>query len=177
MCSPTRVLAAVPHVLLVLRVAWVSRLLGILLVHETKLRAGLVHLLTSQRVLDVVVCAVVNDLLIDLLLVVVLLIFVLVFITAVVDRFLMLAIQPWPSLVMSGPVEAIMCLCRALVSVPVGVEKVLVDVLVLVLVTSDVLLDIVLKARLEHVVLVDSDVLALPRALILREVLVVDVRL
>ena len=56
-----------------------------------------------------------------------------------------------------------------------GVEQVLVDVLVFVLVSPDVLLDVVLEARFYHVVLVYSDVLALSWALVLRELIVVHV--
>lgn len=54
-------------------------------------------------------------------------------------------------------------------------KQVLVDVLVLVLVSPNVLLDVVLEARFDHVVLVYSDVLALSWALVLRELIVVHV--
>lgn len=55
------------------------------------------------------------------------------------------------------------------------IKQVLVDVLVLVLVSPDVLLDVVLEARFYHVVLVYPDVLALSWALVLREFIVVHV--
>ena len=118
----------------------------------------------------------INDLFVDFLLVVIFLVVVVVLITTVVEGVLVLAIQPWTSLVVSSSVEAIVCLCRALIVVTVGIEKILVDILVLVLVPSDMLLDVVLEAWLNHVVLVYSDVLALSRTFVLREIFLVDVR-
>lgn len=118
----------------------------------------------------------INDLFVDFLLVVIFLVVVVILITTVVEGVLVLAIQPWTSLVVSSSVEAIVCLGRALIVVTVGIEKILVDILVLVLVPSDMLLDVVLEAWLNHVVLVYSDVLALSRTFVLREIFLVDVR-
>ena len=102
-------LAPLPHLLLVLRVAWVRRLLSELLVHETKLRTtDLVHLIPSKGVLDVIVRSVIDDLLVNLLLVVVLLVLMIIVVATVVDNLLMLAIEPWPSLIVSVPVESVM---------------------------------------------------------------------
>ena len=56
-----------------------------------------------------------------------------------------------------------------------GIKQVLVNILILVLVSPDVLLDVVLEARFYHVVLVYSDVLALSWAFVLRELIVVHV--
>ena len=84
-------------------------MLSELLVHETKLRAtDFVHLIASKGVLDVIVRSVIDDLLVNLLLVVVLLVFVIIVIATLVDNLFMLAIQSWPSLMMSVPVEPVM---------------------------------------------------------------------
>lgn len=102
-------LAPLPHLLLVLCVAWVRRLLSELLVHETKLRTtDLVHLISSKGVLYVIVRSVIYDLLVDLLLVVVLLVFMIIVVATIIHNLLMLTIEPWPSLMMPVPVESVM---------------------------------------------------------------------
>lgn len=115
-------LASLPNVLLMLCVAWVSRLLSKMLVHETKLRPDFVHFVACNRVFDIVVCSIVNNLLINLLLIVIFLVVVLIIVTAIIDDFFMLTVQSWSSLVMPISVEAFMSLSRALVSISVRVE-------------------------------------------------------
>jgi hypothetical protein len=170
------VLATLPDVLLMLRVARVSWLLSKLLIHQTKLSADLLKLIANHGILNVVVSSIINDLLIDFLLVVVLLVVVIILVTTVFSDVLMLAIKSWASLVVSGSIKTVVGLSRALVFVSLGIVEALVDVLVFILVSSNVFLDVILQAWFYHVVLINSDVLALSWAFVFREVFLVNVR-
>jgi len=170
------VLATLPDVLLMLRVARVSWLLCKLLIHQTKLSADLLKLIANHGILNVVVSSIINDLLIDFLLVVVLLVVVIILVTTVFSDVLMLAIKSWASLVVSGSIKTVVGLSRALVFVSLGIVEALVDVLVFILVSSNVFLDVILQAWFYHVVLINSDVLALSWAFVFREVFLVNVR-
>lgn len=169
-------LATLPDVLLMLRVARVSWLLSKLLIHQTKLSADLLKLIANHGILNVVVSSIINDLLIDFLLVVVLLVVVIILVTTVFSDVLMLAIKSWASLVVSGSIKTVVGLSRALVFVSLGIVEALVDVLVFILVSSNVFLDVILQAWFYHVVLINSDVLALSWAFVFREVFLVNVR-
>jgi hypothetical protein len=170
------VLATLPDVLLMLRVARVSWLLCKLLIHQTKLSTDLLKLIANHGILNVVVSSIINDLLIDFLLVVVLLVVVIILVTTVFSDVLMLAIKSWASLVVSGSIKTVVGLSRALVFVSLGIVEALVDVLVFILVSSNVFLDVILQAWFYHVVLINSDVLALSWAFVFREVFLVNVR-
>jgi len=170
------VLATLPDVLLMLRVARVSWLLSKLLIHQTKLSADLLKLIANHGILNVVVSSIINDLLIDFLLVVVLLVVVIILVTTVFSDVLMLAIKSWASLVVSGSIKTVVGLSRALVFVSLGIVEAFVDVLVFILVSSNVFLDVILQAWFYHVVLINSDVLALSWAFVFREVFLVNVR-
>lgn len=169
-------LATLPDVLLMLRVARVSWLLCKLLIHQTKLSTDLLKLIANHGILNVVVSSIINDLLIDFLLVVVLLVVVIILVTTVFSDVLMLAIKSWASLVVSGSIKTVVGLSRALVFVSLGIVEALVDVLVFILVSSNVFLDVILQAWFYHVVLINSDVLALSWAFVFREVFLVNVR-
>jgi len=170
------VLATLPDVLLMLRVARVSWLLCKLLIHQTKLSTDLLKLIANHGILNVVVSSIINDLLIDFLLVVVLLVVVIILVTTVFSDVLMLAIKSWASLVVSGSIKTVVGLSRALVFVSLGIVEAFVDVLVFILVSSNVFLDVILQAWFYHVVLINSDVLALSWAFVFREVFLVNVR-
>jgi len=170
------VLATLPDVLLMLRVARVSWLLCKLLIHQTKLSADFLKLIANHGILNVVVSSIINDLLIDFLLVVVLLVVVIILVTTVFSDVLMLAIKSWASLVVSGSIKTVVGLSRALVFVSLGIVEALVDVLVFILVSSNVFLDVILQAWFYHVVLINSDVLALSWAFVFREVFLINVR-
>ena len=159
-------LATLPDMLLMLCVAWVCWLLSKLLIHQTKLSTDLLKLIANHGILDVVVSTIINNLLVDFLLVVVLLVLVIIFVTTFFRHVFMLAIQSWASLVVSGSVKTVVCLGRALVFISLGIVEALVDVLVFVLVPSYVFLDVLLEAWFNHVVLIDSDVLALSWAFV-----------
>ena len=159
-------LATLPDMLLMLCVAWVCWLLSKLLIHQTKLSSNLLKLIAYHGILDVVVSTIINNLLVDFLLVVVLLVLVIIFVTTFFRHVFMLAIQSWASLVVSGSVKTVVCLGRALVFISLGIVEALVDVLVFVLVPSYVFLDVLLEAWFNHVVLIDSDVLALSWAFV-----------
>ena len=174
-------LVARSHVLLMLSMTWVSLLLSKLLVYHIELSTHFLHFISNHSVFNVIMSTVVNNLFIDFLFSIAVISFIILIIitTIVVAIFsLMLAVQSRTSLMIPHSIKSIMSSSGDLILVSLRIKQVVGNILFLifVLITSDVLLDILLHARLDHVVLINTNVLTLTSYIIVRVLILIGLR-
>ena len=171
-------LVARSHVLLMLSMTWVGLLLSKLLVYHIELSTHFLHFISNHSVFNVIMSTVVNNLFIDFLFSIAVISFIIFIIitTIVVAIFsLMLAVQSRTSLVISHSIKSIMSSSGYLILVSLRIKQVVGNILFLifVLITSDVLLDILLHTGLDHVVLINTNVLTLTSYIIVRVLILI----